>query len=90
MKLQITSEVPAEFDLTLETGARFAALAVKELQSETCYCGAKKRGMQTFCRKDYYALPPKMRQALYNRIGEGYEEAYQEARKYLFEKSQGK
>lgn len=90
MKLQITSEGPAGFDLTLETGARFAALAVKELKSETCYCGAKKASMQTFCRAEYSALPRKMRSAIYNRIGDGYEEAYQEARKYLFEKSQGK
>lgn len=84
--VKITSKPAAEYDLTLETGAKFAVLAVKELQSETCYCGAKKESGQTFCKREYFALPQKKRRALYNRIGEGYEEAYRDAREYLYNK----
>lgn len=73
-------------DLTLETGTEFAVLAIKELQSNYCYCGRAKDSMQTFCKRDYYALPKSKRHALYNRIDEGYEEAYQDARKFLYEK----
>lgn len=89
-ELKITSTLPAEFDLALETGAKFAVLAIVELKSEACYCGARKASLQTFCRREYYSLPVRMRHALYNRIGQGYEEAYQAARKYLFEKAKGK
>jgi hypothetical protein len=38
---------------------------------------------QTFCRKCYYRLPQSLRTRLYNRFGEGYEEAYAEAVKRL-------
>jgi hypothetical protein len=81
--MKTISTPPAEFDLTLETGEQFNRLAVKELVSETCHCGARKQSRNTFCRREYFALPPAMRQALYNRIGEGYEEAYQAARQFL-------
>lgn len=49
---------------------------VSELRGETCKCGARKMAGQTFCRKCYYKLPSSERQALYNQIGAGYEEAY--------------
>jgi hypothetical protein len=74
-----------ECALLTETGARWAALAVRELEGTRCYCGAKKQGNQSFCRDEYYALPPAQRQALYRRIGDGYEEAYKNAREYLRE-----
>jgi hypothetical protein len=88
-KLTITSIPAAEFDLTLES-KNWDMLAVKELGSETCYCGARKRSMQTFCRAEYYALPVEMRHALYDRIGAGYKEAYQSAREHLFNRSAAK
>ena len=87
---KITSTAPAEFDLTLETGRNFDRLAIKELQATSCYCGAKKKRGHTFCYPEYRSLPPAMQQALYNRLGHGYEEAYQAARKYFFEKEQEK
>jgi hypothetical protein len=37
----------------------------------------------TLCRQHYYALPNPMRKALYNRVGEGYEEALAAALDYL-------
>lgn len=85
-RVKLTSEPAAEFDLTLDQGteARWNFLALQELQRQTCYCGAEKSEGQTFCRREYFKLPPAMRQALYNRIGQGYREAYLAAREYLF------
>ncbi len=34
---------------------------LRELQTKKCFCGAKKAEGQTFCRQDYYKLPPSMR-----------------------------
>lgn len=58
---------------------------LEELKGQKCYCGARKAKMQTFCRAQYSSLPPRMRSALYQRFGDGYEEAYTKARKYLEE-----
>lgn len=58
---------------------------LRELQTAKCFCGAKKAMSQTFCRPHYGSLPWHMRSALYKRFGEGYEEAYTNARGY-FEK----
>lgn len=41
-----------------------------------CACGKKKGEKMSHCRKCYYQLNPEERKALYNRVGEGYEEAY--------------
>lgn len=60
---------------------------LRELQTKKCFCGAKKAEGQTFCRQDYYKLPPKMRTALYSRFADGYEEAYTEARDWLKERA---
>lgn len=49
---------------------------VDELSGDTCQCGKPKQRMNTFCRSCYYSLSPAQRKALYHRIGEGYEEAY--------------
>ena len=48
----------------------------RELIGTACRCGNLKQPKQTFCRKCYYSLPEEMRRALYQRMGEGYEEAY--------------
>lgn len=56
---------------------------VQELKGSVCRCGAPKNGAHTFCGKCYFALPLNRRQALYQRIGEGYEAAYQEAVDFL-------
>lgn len=49
------------------------------LKSEECLCGREKRANNTFCYKCYKALPGDMQGALYQRIGDGYEEAVDEA-----------
>lgn len=56
---------------------------VKELRGIVCRCGAPKRTKETFCGKCYYALPLAKRRALYNHLGEGYREAYEDAIKTL-------
>lgn len=54
------------------------------LSSSVCpACNGAKTPRMTFCRKDYYALPKEMRQALYHRFGAGYEEAFQAAADFL-------
>jgi len=57
--------------------------AIADLRSTTCACGARKTSRQTFCRRDYFRLPVGMREALYARIGEGYEAHYAAALKFL-------
>lgn len=52
---------------------------VRELSGISCRCGKKKIAKQTFCYACYTKLPAHMRLALYRRIGEGYEDAYQSA-----------
>lgn len=57
----------------------------KELMSEQCACEKSKRRGHSFCYAGYTALPKELRKALWRRIGLGYEEAYEEAHKYLEE-----
>jgi hypothetical protein len=66
-----------------ETHAQLCVRLVRELQGTVCFCGSKKRSEQTFCYKHYRDLPRAKQYALYNRIGEGYEEVYLDARQYL-------
>lgn len=56
---------------------------IRELGGGVCRCGKQKRRRQTFCRACYYSLPHTMRRALYNLVGEGYEQAYQAAAERL-------
>ena len=51
-----------------------------------CHCNRRKEKRMSFCKTCYYRLPLEMRGALYQRAGHGYEEAYDEAVKYLEEK----
>lgn len=53
------------------------------LKGKACFCGAYKRPMMSHCRKCYYALPPEMRRALYQRFGQGYEAAFRASLKFL-------
>jgi len=52
---------------------------LKELAGSACRCGRVKRPRQTFCSRCFQRLPPALKRALYRRIGEGYEAAYQAA-----------
>jgi len=54
-----------------------------ELKSDECQCGRTKKPKMSFCYICYKSLPADMQKALYQRIGDGYEEAYDEAVVYL-------
>lgn len=56
---------------------------IQELAGKVCRCDRPKRPRMTFCRGCYFALPASMRQDLYKRFGEGYEDAYEAAVAYL-------
>lgn len=52
---------------------------------ECIICGGQKRKNQSFCPRCFIALPPKKRAALYLAFGDGYEDAFEEAVKFLRE-----
>ncbi len=52
---------------------------VSELRSEQCQCSRSKKPGKSFCFRCWKMLPPEIQAALYRRIGEGYEEAYDRA-----------
>lgn len=53
---------------------------IASLSSDLCpACGGHKKPAQSLCVKDYRRLPKARQQALYNRIGEGYEQAMTDA-----------
>jgi hypothetical protein len=56
-----------------------------ELNGEECACGAWKRSMFAFCYTCHRSLPEDMKRELWKRIGDGYEEAYNEAISWLKE-----
>jgi len=56
---------------------------VGELESEGCFCGRNKKSGKAFCYRCFAELPHDMRRALYKRIGDGYEAAYDAAVNYL-------
>jgi hypothetical protein len=53
------------------------------LLSLQCECGRVKLSGQSFCRTCYRALPIALRRPLYRRMGAGYEEALDAARRFL-------
>lgn len=54
------------------------------LRGTTCpACGERKRARQSFCRVCYFKLPVDLRKAIYNLIGDGYEEAHADAMRML-------
>ncbi len=56
---------------------------ILQLKIEECMCGEhKKRGL-AFCFRCYKSLPTDMKRELYQPVGNGFEEAYDEAVKYL-------
>lgn len=61
------------------------ALYMKELRSNECACGATKKRGYVFCYKCFKSLPQEMQVDLYKKLGEGYEDAREEAGRYLEE-----
>lgn len=56
---------------------------VDELGSEECFCGRIKKSGRSFCYPCFSSLSPELKRDLYQRIGSGYEEAYEAAVAYL-------
>lgn len=54
-----------------------------ELFSEECFCGKNKKSKMSFCYSCYRSLPRSMQRDLYRRMGDGYEEAYDDAVTWL-------
>jgi hypothetical protein len=52
---------------------------LRELLAEKCACGAEKQVRRSFCGRCYYALTEEHRRDLYQRMGSGYEAAYDAA-----------
>jgi len=55
------------------------------LYSDECVCGENKKPKKTFCYSCYKKLPHDLQIDLYNRMGDGYEQAYDAAVKWLEE-----
>ena len=56
---------------------------IRELMGTKCRCGEPKGRGMTLCRACYLSLSQEMRNELYKRIGEGYEDAYERACRVL-------
>lgn len=61
--------------------------AVGILKSVHCDCGNRKKERHVFCLSCFSRLSPRLRDRLYQRIGEGFEEAVSEAREVLGRKA---
>ena len=55
------------------------------LYSNECVCGNNKKPKKSFCYQCYKKLPRDLQIDLYSRMGDGYEQAYDAAIKYLDE-----
>ncbi len=58
---------------------------INELKSEECFCERQKKPKRSFCFRCYKALPANIKKGLWSRIGDGYEDAYDEAMNFLSE-----
>ena len=58
---------------------------LSELNGEECVCGSWKKSRMSFCYICYRKLPPDMQKDLWQHMGQGYEEAYDEAVRWLKE-----
>lgn len=56
---------------------------LNEFRSEQCQCGLSKQSRRSFCYTCFKRLPEFKQKALFQRFGEGYEEAYDDAVKWL-------
>lgn len=58
---------------------------IREFRGNECTCGKTKRPGSAFCYTCFMKLPYTYRMATYQRMGEGYEEAYENAVQWLRE-----
>ncbi len=55
----------------------------RELAGTECLCGGPKKARSSVCYACWRKLPKKLQQGLYQRIGQGYEQAYADAKNHL-------
>jgi len=67
------------------TADKDRAFYLEMLKSEQCLCERGKKPGKAFCYGCYKRLPYRMQEDLYKRVGQGFEEAYEAATKYLQE-----
>jgi len=60
-----------------------AAFYIKELRSDGCQCGGRKKSGQSLCYGCYKKLPADLAKALWRKLGNGYEQAYDRAVAWL-------
>ena len=72
--MRTVDQINAEMDL------RFY---VEMFQSDECQCGKYKQPKRALCLRCYKRLPQEMQRALYARLGNGLERAYEEAVRWL-------
>ncbi len=57
---------------------------IRSLNSTLCpACGARKQRSRTLCSPCYHGLPQALRRALWDRVGDGYEQAVASALRHL-------
>ena len=56
---------------------------LSELKSNECFCGKTKKTGYSFCFYCFKELSSDIRKRLYDKVGSGYEEAYDDAIEYL-------
>lgn len=71
-----TDENGDSIRLVAQSKALDAMEAIRELKSETCRCGNDKKSGNSFCLDCYRKSPKAIQRALYNRVGDGYEQSY--------------
>jgi len=57
----------------------------QEMMSNQCLCGNTKKKGHSFCWNCFSSLSVSMQNSLYKQIGKGYEEAFEEAVKWLWD-----
>lgn len=67
----------------IKKGGKAKNFYYDQLQGNECACDGPKRRGYSFCFTCYKHLPKDMQSDLYQKIGQGYEEAYDEAVKWL-------
>lgn len=56
---------------------------ISVLKSQECQCGRNKKPKFALCYRCYKELPNDIQRNLYRKIGEGFEEAYEECVEWL-------
>lgn len=56
---------------------------LEQIKGDECLCGRTKKPRQAVCFTCWRRLPRDLQRRLYSRLGEGFEEAFDEAAQYI-------